>query len=511
MSDIAPAPPIAIEEIPGPPLLKTARPEPCALVIFGAFGDLSRRKLVPALYNLMADGALPNPFAIIGLGRAAMTVDEFRAGLRESTAQFSRRQPIDSRTWDAIAAALDFVSGRFEDPKTYIALKERLAAADRDRGTRGNRIFYLATPPEYFPLILENLHRNGLLHKLSSRREPFCRVIIEKPFGRDLHSGQALNELVAAYLDESQTFRIDHYLGKETVQNILVFRFGNSIFEPIWNRKYIDHVQIVAAESIGIEGRGQFYDKTGVLRDVVQNHLLQVLAFSAMEPPTSFAADDIRDEKAQVFRALRPIVGAEVSTHVVRAQYRGYREEAGVSPDSRTATYAALTLMIDNWRWQGVPFYLRTGKQLGAKRTDVSIHFQSVPLCLFGQMEACQILEPCVLTLRIQPHEGISLRFVAKVPGDQLSVCNVLMNMTYDEAFHTTISDAYERLLLDCMRGDATLFMRRDGVEEAWRFVTPILEAWDADARSPVPQYEPGTMGPPEADELIARDGRRWN
>jgi glucose-6-phosphate 1-dehydrogenase len=315
---------------------------------------------------------------------------------------------------------------------------------------------------------------------------------------------------VGAYLDESQTFRIDHYLGKETVQNILVFRFANSIFEPIWNRKYIDHVQIVAAESIGIEGRAQFYDKTGVLRDVVQNHLLQVLAFSAMEPPTSFAADDVRDEKAQVFRALRPIVGVDVSTQVIRGQYRGYREEPGVSPDSRTETYIAMKVLIDNWRWQGVPFYLRTGKQLAAKRTDVSIHFQSVPLCLFGQMEACQILEPCVLTLRIQPHEGISHRFVAKVPGDQLAVCNVLMNMTYDDAFHTTISDAYERLLLDCMRGDATLFMRRDGVEEAWRFVTPILEEWDAETPAPIPQYEPGSMGPSEADELIARDGRHW-
>jgi glucose-6-phosphate 1-dehydrogenase len=289
-----------------------------------------------------------------------------------------------------------------------------------------------------------------------------------------------------------------------------VFRFGNSIFEPIWNRKYIDHVQIVAAESIGIEGRGQFYDNTGVLRDVVQNHLLQVLAFSAMEPPTSFAADDVRDEKVQVFRALRPIVGADVSTQVVRGQYRGYREEPGVSPDSRTATYAAMKVMIDNWRWQGVPFYLRTGKRLAAKRTDVSIHFQSVPLCLFGQTEACQILEPCVLTLRIQPHEGISLRFVAKVPGDQLAVCNVLMNMTYDDAFHTPISDAYERLLLDCMQGDATLFMRRDGVEQAWRFVTPILEEWEAENRAPIPQYEPGSMGPAEADKLIVRDGRHW-
>ncbi len=289
-----------------------------------------------------------------------------------------------------------------------------------------------------------------------------------------------------------------------------MFRFGNSIFEPLWNRKYIDHVQIDAAESIGVEQRGRFYDSTGVLRDVAQNHLLQVLALSAMEPPTSFDADDVRDEKMQVFRALRPIAGADVRTHVVRAQYLGYRDEAGVSPDSRTPTYVAMKVMIDNWRWQGVPFYLRAGKRLAGKRTSVSVHFQPVPLCLFPQPEACQIIAPNVLTLRIQPHEGVSLRFVAKVPGEQLSVGNVRMNMSYADAFHKPISEAYERLLLDCMRGDAMLFMRRDGVEQAWRFVTPILEEWDAESRASIPQYEPGSMGPPEADELIARDGRDW-
>jgi glucose-6-phosphate 1-dehydrogenase len=432
--------------------------------------------------------------------------------LRESTAQFSRRQPIDSTTWNAFAAAIDFTSGTFEETKSYDRLKKMLEDADRDRGTRGNRIFYLATPPQFFQVIIENLHAHGLLHREStSPHEPFCRVIIEKPFGRDLLSAQALNELLAAYLDESQIFRIDHYLGKETVQNILVFRFGNSIFEPLWNRKYIDHVQIDAAESIGVEKRGRFYDSTGVLRDVAQNHLLQVLALSTMEPPTSFDADDVRDEKMQVFRALRPIHGAEVRTDVVRAQYRGYRNEEGVSPDSRTPTYVAMKVLIDNWRWQGVPFYLRAGKRLAAKRTIVSVHFQPVPLCLFPHLEACQMLEPNVLTLRIQPHEGVSLRFVAKVPGEQLAVGNVRMNMSYADAFHKPISEAYERLLLDCMRGDATLFMRRDGVEQAWRFVTPILEEWDAESRAPIPQYEPGSMGPPEADELIARDGRRWN
>jgi glucose-6-phosphate 1-dehydrogenase len=511
MSDIETASAIAVEEIQGLPIRSEPTTEPCALVIFGANGDLSRRKLVPALYNLMVDGALPNPIAIIGIDRRTVTPDEFRASLRESTAQFSRRQPIDSTTWSAFAGAVDFTSGRFEDAKSYNSLKTLLERADRDRGTGGNQIFYLATPPQFFPVIIENLHRNGLLHKESaSANQPFCRVIIEKPFGRDLASAQTLNQLLAAYLNESQTFRIDHYLGKETVQNILVLRFGNSIFEPLWNRKYIDHVQIDAAESIGVDDRGRFYDSTGVMRDVAQNHLLQVLALSAMEAPTSLDGEDVRDEKMQVFRALRPIVGADIRTDVVRAQYRGYRNEEGVSPDSRTPTYVAMKVMIDNWRWQGVPFYLRTGKHLARKRTCVSVHFQSVPLCLFPQPEACQILQPNVLTLRIQPHEGVSLRFVAKVPGEHLAVGNVRMNMSYADAFHKPISEAYERLLLDCMRGDATLFMRRDGVEQSWRFVTPILEEWDADARSPVPQYEPGSMGPPEADALIARDGRHW-
>jgi glucose-6-phosphate 1-dehydrogenase len=512
MSDIAISSAITVEEIQGLPIRREPTTEPCALVIFGANGDLSRRKLVPALYNLMVDGALPKPIAIIGMDRRNVTPDEFRASLHESTGQFSRRQPIDSMTWNGFAAALDFTSGTFDDAKSYDRLKKMLEGTDRDRGTRGNRIFYLATPPQFFQVIIENLHAHGLLHREStSPHEPFCRVIIEKPFGRDLLSAQALNELLAAYLDESQIFRIDHYLGKETVQNILVFRFGNSIFEPLWNRKYIDHVQIDAAESIGVEKRGRFYDSTGVLRDVAQNHLLQVLALSTMEPPTSFDADDVRDEKMQVFRALRPIHGAEVRTDVVRAQYRGYRNEEGVSPDSRTPTYVAMKVLIDNWRWQGVPFYLRAGKRLAAKRTIVSVHFQPVPLCLFPHLEACQMLEPNVLTLRIQPHEGVSLRFVAKVPGEQLAVGNVRMNMSYADAFHKPISEAYERLLLDCMRGDATLFMRRDGVEQAWRFVTPILEEWDAESRAPIPQYEPGSMGPPEADELIARDGRRWN
>jgi glucose-6-phosphate 1-dehydrogenase len=497
---------IAVEAVPGRPIVKEPRPEPCAVVIFGAAGDLTRRKLMPALYNLAVDGSLPRPFAVVGVSRAPMATDELRARFRETTAEFSRR-PLDSAVWDRFAGGIEYVAGTFEAPETYAALAEKLAALDRDPGTRGNRIFYLATPPGEFAVILENLEKAGLLRRPGEG--PFCRVIIEKPFGRDLASARALDDLVGRYLDESQIFRIDHYLGKETVQNILVLRFGNSIFEPLWNRKYVDHVEITAAESIGVEGRGRFYDATGALRDIVQNHLLQVLSLCTMEPPVSLGAEDVRDKKVELLRVLRPI-GARAREDTVRGQYRGYAQEPGVAPDSRTETYIAMKVMIDNWRWQGVPFYLRAGKRLAERRTEVSIHFQGTPLSLFaGRDERCQALEPNVLTLSIQPHEGVSLGFVAKVPGDSLSVGNVLMNMSYATAFGKPISEAYERLLLDCARGDATLFARRDGVEWAWRFVTPILEAWDADP-APIPVYEPGSAGPAEAERLLDQDGRAW-
>ncbi len=498
---------IETQAIPGDPIVRECAPDPCTVVIFGARGDLTRRKLVPALHNVMVDGALPDRFAVLGLSRVSISADAFRKEMHESTGEFSRRKPLDNRAWDRFAAALEYVSGEFEDPQAYTKLKEKLAAIDGKRGTRGNRIFYLATPPRFFPVIVQNLQKAGLIYK-AAEQGPWSRVIIEKPFGRDLASARELNSIIREVLDESQTFRIDHYLGKETVQNILVFRFGNSIFEPIWNRKYIDHVQITAAESIGVEGRGRFYDPTGVLRDIVQNHLLQVLALCAMEPPVSFKADDIRDEKVQVFRSLRRIAGPNVARDVIRGQYRGYREEEGVAPDSRTPTYVAMRVMIDNWRWQGVPFYVRAGKGLAQRVTEVAVHFQSIPLCLFGTEEACQVADPNVLTLRIQPEEGISLRFVSKIPGDDLSVSNVLMNMTYAGAFHKPLSEAYERLLLDCMRGDATLFARRDGVEEAWKFITPILEASESGAALPI--YERGTDGPAEAEQLLARDGHRW-
>jgi glucose-6-phosphate 1-dehydrogenase len=334
--------------------------------------------------------------------------------------------------------------------------------------------------------------------------------MIEKPFGHDLASAQALNRMAASFLDESQIYRIDHYLGKETVQNIHVFRFGNAIFDPIWNRKYIDHVQITAAEELGMEGRGKFYDETGALRDVVQNHLLEVLALVAMEPPVSVRADDQRDARIAVFRSLRPIIGEDVAREVVRAQYVGFREEPNVPTASRTPTYAALKVMIDNWRWQGVPFYLRAGKRLARRATEVAIHFQRVPLCLFGRDEVCQRLDANVLTLRIQPDEGIDLRFVAKSPGEDLTIESVGMDFTYARSFTKKPQEAYERLFLDGMRGDQSLFARRDGVERAWEFITPILEAWEERDQTPLPTYPQGSAGPREADELLLRDGRRW-
>lgn len=503
---------VAVQEVPGHPFLREPVVEPCAFVIFGAAGDLTRRKLVPALYNLVLEGCLPDAMAVIGVSREAISAQQWRAQLRESTQRFSRRRPLDQGAWERLAPRLDYLAGSLEDPRTFVQLRERLEAQERTGATSGHRIFYLAVPPQLFPVVIQNLHRAALLYEhRSSGAKPWCRVVIEKPFGRDLESARALNRLLAAHLDESQIFRIDHYLGKETVQNILVFRLGNSIFEPLWERTAIDHVQITAAESIGLEGRGRFYDGTGVLRDMVQSHLLSLLALCAAEVPVSFLPDDVRDQQAYVLRSLHPLAGEAVARQVVRAQYRGYLHEEGVSPRSRTETYAAMKVLIDNWRWQGVPFYLRAGKKLAARVTEIAIEFRPIPLCLFRHVtQGCQNVQPNVLLLRIQPDESISLRFVAKVPGNDLTVGNVLMNMSYATSFGRPISEAYERLLLDVMRGDLTLFARRDVVEHAWGFVTPILQAWDADRESPLPTYEPGSQGPVEADDLIARDGRRW-
>src|SRR5262249_24028083 len=421
----------------------------------------------------------------------------FRALLKESTDKFSRTK-VDPATWDELAARISYVKGDLDDPATYNGLRKELQRLDGE-GTGGNRRYYFSVPPSSFPVILGRLREFGLIYADEANGGPWSRIMIEKPFGRDLESAKALNKMARSFLDESQIFRIDHYLGKETVQNILVFRFGNAIFEPIWNRKYIDNVQITAAEQIGVEGRGKFYDETGALRDVVQNHLLEMLALVAMEPPVSFKSDDQRDERVQVFRSLRVMDEHEVRANTVRAQYRGYRAEPNVSPTSRTPTYTALKVSIDNWRWQGVPFYLRAGKKLGKRSTEIAITFQSVPLCLFGHDEVCQRLEPNVLLLRIQPDEGIALKLICKTPGEDIYVSTVTMDFSYQRAFDRPQQEAYERLFVDCMRGDASLFARADGVEHAWRFIDPIQKTWDR-TDDPITEYEPGTAGPKEGD-----------
>ncbi len=485
---------------------KRRRPEPTAIVIFGATGDLTSRKLAPALYNLMLDRALAEPTVLIGVSRKKTTNQEFADKLKGPVAEFSR-QPVVPEMWAKFAAMLEYVGGEFHDDAVYTELAARLASVKKQ--TRGNVVFYLSTPASMFPVILEKLHAHKLIERQVQKPEvPACRVIVEKPFGRDLKTARALNEMIGGYLDESQIYRIDHYLGKETVQNILVLRFGNSIFEPIWNRNHIDYVEITAAETIGIEGRGAFYEQTGVVRDIIQNHLLQVMSLVTMEVPASFSADDIRDEKSQLLRSVRALTLDDVANNSIRGQYRGYRNEQGVAPDSQVATFAAMRFMIDSWRWQGVPFYLRAGKKLAERLTEVAIHFKAVPLVLFKEEAAGSVLQPAVLTLRIQPHEGISLRFVAKVPGENISVGNVVMNMTYADAFKRPIAEAYERLLLDCMRGDPTLFNRRDSVDRAWELIQPVLQVWEA--TSGVNMYEPGSAGPKAADQMMKRDGHEW-
>jgi glucose-6-phosphate 1-dehydrogenase len=491
----------------GPAVVRSRPAEPCTIVIFGVTGDLTHRKLVPALYNLSREGDLPEKFAVIGTSTSVTSAAEFRAQLKDSVSKFSRTKPLDEDVWKSFAQRIETCVADVNAPDDYTKLSRVIEDVEQRMGLPGNRLFYLAVPPGVFPIILRNLRAARLLYPTGSTR--WSRVVIEKPFGRDLASARELNRTVAEVIDESQIFRSDHYLGKETVQNILVFRFGNSIFEPIWNRKYIDHVQITMAEDLTVERRGKFYDATGVLRDVVQSHLMQVLALSTMEAPATFRADDIRDEKFKLLRSIRPITSADVATDVVAAQYRGYRDTEGVSKTSRTPTYVALKMWIDNWRWQGVPIYVRAGKGLAARDTEVSIFFQTIPFCLFGSEEVCQRIEPNVLTLQIQPREGIALRFGCKVPGEDLSVGSVTMDFSYADSFKRAPWEAYERLLLDAMRGDHTLFARRDGDEQAWSFLSPILETWES-GRGALPEYAPGSAGPAEADQLLRRGGRRW-
>jgi glucose-6-phosphate 1-dehydrogenase len=497
----------------GAPIVSAGRPDPCIVVLFGATGDLAQRKLFPALFELGRSGLLPEHFALVAFSRSAQDDDTFRAQVKEGLQRFARTQPLDEGTWQRFASRMECISGDYDDPAAFQRLRERLDTAGQRYGTQGNQLYYLATPASTFPTLLKRLAGAGLLpRETQPQQRPWRRLVIEKPFGRDLETARELNRNLSSVLDERQIFRIDHYLGKETVQNILVFRFANTIFEPLWNRNYVDHVEITATETLGMEGgRGRFYDETGVIRDMVQNHLLQVLALCAMEPPTSFGAEDIRDEKNKVFRALRSLEGGDVATHVVQGQYKGFREEQGVAKDSRTPTYVAMKMNVDNWRWQGVPFYLRAGKKLAKRLTEVSIHFKSVPLCLFNTSEACQRLQPNVLRLRIQPQEGIALSFESKVPGEDVSIAGVTMDFAYSESFQKPVPEAYERLLLDCMRGNATLFARKDSVEQAWAYVTPIIQALDSGVRgTEMQEYAPGSTGPEAAAALLARDGRRW-
>jgi len=485
---------------------KTRKAQPCVMVLFGASGDLARRKILPAIYNLARDGCLPESFALVGSSRSLRSAADFRRHMRESISRYSR-SGLDEGLWDELSGRIDHVTGDPREAETQQRLRQQVDQLDKQVEAQGNAVFHVATPPSSMHAIIEQLAGNELLETRGGQgRMPWPRVLVEKPFALSLESAHQLNELLARKLDESQVFRVDHFLAKETVQNIMVFRFANAVFEPIWNSKYVDHVQITAAETLAMEGRGAFYEEVGVLRDVVQNHMLQVLSLCTMEPPVSALPDAVREEKTKVFRALRLMRGDEIERDAVLGQYRGYHEEKGVDANSRVPTFAALRLQVDNWRWQGVPFCIRAGKRLKAGVTEVRVQFQPIPFCLFGSL--CPIIPRNELALRISPDEGISLRFVSKEPGEDYRVSGVTMDFKYSE-FQKPQPDAYERLLLDCMRGDQTLFARKDAVELEWRFIDPIVSAWEAGAIE-VHDYEPGSTGPKEADKLISRDGRSW-
>ncbi|HEY7523263.1 MAG TPA: glucose-6-phosphate dehydrogenase [Candidatus Limnocylindrales bacterium] len=495
-------------------------PEPCTMVICGATGDLTRRKLAPAIYNLALGGFLPPEFTMVGFARRAMTDEEFHAHLREGIEEFSRNQPMSEAVWSSFASRIEYQQGDVDDPQAWAALARRLERIDRDRGTAGNRVFYLAIQPSLVPAAVNDLGGAGLAgtSERTSGRQGWTRVVVEKPFGSDVASAETLNRQLRDVFTEEQIYRIDHYLGKETVQNLAVFRFGNGLFEPIWNRRYIDSVQITVAETVGLEGRGEFYDQTGALRDIVQNHVLQLLAVFAMEPPVEFAPNDLRDEKLKVLRAVRPMSPEDVAANTVRGQYitgwvagekvPAYRDEPEVAPDSDTETYVALRLGIDSWRWAGVPFYIRTGKALPSRVTEIAVQFRRAPLALFGRAGAPE-MDPNVLAIRIQPDEGILLRFGAKVPGPGLNIRSVNMDFRYGSSFAVDSPDAYETLLLDCMVGDSTLFTRDDEVVRAWEILDPIVDAWHT-GTVPLHFYAAGSWGPPAADELLARDAREW-
>ena len=491
--------------------------EPCAVVIFGASGDLAQRKLIPALYELQREHLLPDSFALVGYSRSEMSDDAYRAECRAAVEKFARTRPMDPALWKKIESRTFYVRGDYGSAVDHDRLAAKLDSIDKQIGTAGNRLFYLSTPPNTFEPVIQNLGERAQAAKARGGGGT-QRIVIEKPFGRDLASARSLNNLLHRYFAEEQVFRIDHYLGKETVQNLMVMRFANSIFEPIWNYKYIDHVQITVSETLGVGGRGGYYDRSGATRDMVQNHIFQLMALVAMEPPVALDAISIRDEKVKVYRSIRPVIPDKVEMTAVRGQYgpgelngaktAGYRKEKDVAPDSQTETFVALRLFIDNWRWSGTPFYLRTGKFLPEKLSEISVRFRAPPNTLFQKV----CLEPIFandLIVRVQPEEGISWRLNAKVPGGQMNVKPVALDFLYKTTFNVEPPEAYERLIADAMAGDQTLFIRGDEAEAAWAVIDPIEQGWAAGHGKPR-EYSPGQWGPDAATDLIESDGRRW-
>ena len=492
--------------------------EPCILVIFGATGDLTARKLLPAIYNLAREGQLPPQFACVGFARRDKTHEQFREEMKEAINSFSRVKPIDEALWKNFQENLYYLKSEFHEDVGYEKLQAMLKDLDSKLGTKGNRVFYLSTQPSFFPTICEKLHKNGLIYDTDNTKDKWSRVIIEKPFGHDLDSAKALQQELLRFMKEEQIYRIDHYLGKESVQNILVFRFANALFESVWNNRYIDHVQITVAEDIGIGSRGAFWEEAGMLRDIVQNHMMQLLSLVAMEPPVSLAANAIHDEKVKVLQAIRPFQQADFENSCIRGQYgagyvngqpvQPYREEKNVSPTSNVETYVALRLFIDNWRWDGVPFYLRGGISLPKRTTEIAITFKDPPGVLFQQPNKRN--EPNVLSLRIQPDEGTGLKINCKVPGPSSPIQPVKMDFRYGSYFGMSPPEAYERLIQDCIIGDNTLFAREDEVFSSWRILTPLINYWHSNVQADFPNYQSGTWGPKAADEMMSRDKRKW-